>query len=56
MNVITEFWIDESGAVMAEYAVLTALVAVGTMTAVTSMRNSIIQVFTRAAAEIAAAR
>ena len=56
MNLIKTFWMDESGAAMAEYALLISLVTVGTMTAVTTMRNSIIQVYTRAAAELAAAR
>lgn len=46
---------DESGASMAEYAMLLALIAVATIGAVTTLRNQIISVFNTSASTLGSA-
>ncbi len=46
--VIRNFWMDESGQDLAEYALLLALLAVVLVTAITGLRNAIVTAFGRA--------
>jgi len=55
MTIVREFLSDEKGASMAEYALLLALIAVGTIGAVTVLRNQIIGVFDRTSTGLEAA-
>jgi Flp pilus assembly pilin Flp len=52
MRIVREFLADERAASMAEYALLLALIAVGTIGAVTVLRNQIIGVFDRTSTEL----
>ncbi|RMD84855.1 MAG: Flp family type IVb pilin [Candidatus Dadabacteria bacterium] len=45
MKTARQLWKDETGASMAEYAMLLALIAVATIGAVTALRDQIIAVF-----------
>ena len=47
---------DETGASMAEYAMLLALIAVATIAAVTALRDQIIAVFNRSASTLGTAK
>ncbi len=49
MNTVRKLWNDETGASMAEYAMLLALIAVATIGAVTALRDQIIGVFNASA-------
>ena len=48
MTIIEELYSDETGATLAEYAMLLAMMAVATVGAVTALRNQIIAVFDQA--------
>jgi len=52
MKVVREFLKDEQGASMAEYAMLLALIAVATITAVQALRLQIVAVFNRSASTL----
>lgn len=56
MTILNEFWRDERGVAMAEYALLLSLITVGTIAAVQQFRTVIIGIFNRAAAQLSAAR
>ena len=45
MHVLKALWADEEGVVMAEYALLMALVAVAAVGAITVLRDQIIRIF-----------
>jgi pilus assembly protein Flp/PilA len=47
---------DEQGASMAEYAMLLALIAVATITAVQALRTQIVAVFNRSASTLGSAQ
>ena len=47
---------DETGASMAEYAMLLALIAVATIGAVQALRNQIISVFNKSASTLSSAK
>ena len=53
---VSELYADETGATMAEYAMLLALIAVATIAAVTALRDQIIAVFNRAASTLGTAK
>ena len=55
MDTIKDFWNDEQGASMAEYAMLLALIAVATIGAVTALRDQIIAVFNASASTLGSA-
>lgn len=55
-NFVSELYKDETGATMAEYAMLLALIAVATIAAVTALRDQIIAVFNRAASTLGTAK
>ena len=56
MRIVRELWNDETGASMAEYAMLLALIAVACIGAVTALRNQIIAVFNTSATALGAAK
>ncbi len=56
MTIVRELLKDESGASMAEYAMLLALIAVACIGAVTALRNQIIGVFDSSATALGAAQ
>jgi Flp pilus assembly pilin Flp len=55
MNLISELVHEESGAAMAEYAMLLALITVAVIGAVSLLRNGIIAAFNRGASTLQAA-
>ena len=56
MSVFKELIVDETGASMAEYAMLLALIAVACIGAVTALRNQIIAVFNASATALGNAK
>jgi Flp pilus assembly pilin Flp len=56
MNIARSFLQDETGASMAEYAMLLALIAVATIGAVQALRNQIIAVFNTSASTLGSAK
>ena len=53
MNTLHQLWNDETGAVMAEYALLLTLIAGTTITAITSLQQEIGRQFENAVAHLA---
>ena len=56
MKIAYELIQDESGASMAEYAMLLALIAVATIGAVQALRTQIVAVFNKAASTLGSAK
>ena len=55
MKLVSEFIHDETGAAMAEYAMLLALIAVAVIGSVGLLRDSIVSVFNKSASTMATA-
>ena len=56
MKIARELFVDETGASMAEYAMLLALIAVATIGAVQALRNQIVAVFNTSASTLGSAK
>ena len=56
MSFVKRFRTDETGASMAEYAMLLALIAVATIGAVQALRDQIVSVFTTSASTLGAVK
>ena len=56
MKIARELMLDETGASMAEYAMLLALIAVATIGAVQALRNQIVTVFNTSASTLGTAK
>jgi Flp pilus assembly pilin Flp len=56
MKIARELFLDETGASMAEYAMLLALIAVATIGAVQALRNQIVAVFNTSASTLGSAK
>ena len=56
MSFVKRFCTDETGASMAEYAMLLALIAVATIGAVQALRDQIVAVFTTSASTLGAVK